>query len=433
VSQHLYQVGFKAKSRSHSRRKLIVGIDPGTTCGLAVLDIDARPILIESSKETTRDTAIHKISEVGDAIIVAADVSPPPNFIRKVASSLEAITFSPQAAMESTEKHRIVQDYAMEHGIKSLDPHSQDALAAALKAFHNYSDKFKQVEECVKRSGVHIPTDEAKALVAGGYTIKRALDLLIKRKEKRDAVKTIRLRESSELARLKKKISEQHREIERLEAQNQKLLEKVEQLKSEITKIESQREKEHVETMREMKKERLYKIQRSEIENFHARLEKAEHVMAEYQQRFDRLKHLREREARGEIRLLKPIESFTSKGIEDAVKTFEIGRGDPIILLNAGGGGRSTARTLAEMGLMAVIACTSMSHEAEEELKQRGVPLLSSSNLHVEWIEGYPYVSATELKAAVESIGKLEDVEVKNVFSRIVDEYRSHEKEDTQH
>ena len=226
-------------------------------------------------------------------------------------------------------------------------------------------------------------------------------------------------------------MSEQRTEIESLEAQNQKLLEKIEQLKSEITRIESQREKERVETMREVKKERLYKVQRSEIENLYAQLEKAKHVMAEYQQRFDRLKHLREREARGEIRLLKPIESFSSKGIEDAVKTFEIGRGDPIILLNAGGGGRSTARTLAEMGLMAVIACTSMSHEAEEELKERGVPLLSSSNLHVEWIEGYPYVSAIELKNAIESIGELEEVEAKKVFSRIVDEYRVREKEES--
>jgi len=114
------------------------------------------------------------------------------------------------------------------------------------------------------------------------------------------------------------------------------------------------------------------------------------------------------------------------------VKTFEIGRGDSIILLNASGGGRSTARTLAELGLMTVIACTPMSHEATEELKHCGTTLLSSSNLHVEWIEEYPYVSSKELKAAVESISKLEEGEEKKTFSRIIDEYRGHEKEDSQ-
>jgi hypothetical protein len=173
-----------------------------------------------------------------------------------------------------------------------------------------------------------------------------------------------------------------------------------------------------------MKKERIYQIQRSEIENLKAQLEKAKQAMAEYQQRFDRLKHLREREARGEIRLLKPIESFTSKGIENAVKTFEIGRGDSVILLDASGGGHSTARTLAEMGLRAVVACTPMSHEAEEELKDSGTTLLSSSNLHVEWVEGYPYISSRELKTAVEKIGKLEDTEGKTLISGIIDEYR---------
>jgi len=424
VGQDLNLVKSKARSHGRFKRKLVIGIDPGTTCGLAVLDLDSRPILIESSKGTTRETVIHKISEAGDAIIVASDVSPPPDFVRKVASSLNAIIFAPEAAIESTEKHLIVQDYAAQHGIKSLDPHSHDALAAALKAFRNYSVKFKQVEASVRTLDKQVPLDEAKALVARGYTIKRALDLLIKRKERGDEIKTIQTRESSELTSLRKKISEQCREVVRLEAQNQRLLEKVEQLKSEIRRIESQREKERVDALREMKKERIYQIQRSEIENLQAQLQKAKQVMAEYQQRFDRLKYLREREARGEIRLLKPIESFTSKGIENAVKTFEIGRGDSVILLDASGGGHSTARTLAEMGLRAVVACTPMSHEAEEELKDSGTTLLSSSNLHVEWIEGYPYISSRELKTAVEKIGKLEDTEGKTLISGIIDEYR---------
>jgi len=431
VSYDLNHVKSKARSYGRSKRKLVVGIDPGTTCGLAVLDLDARPILIESSKGTTRDTIIHKISEVGDAIIVASDVSPAPDFVRKVASSLNTIIFTPEVAIESTEKHLIVQDYAVQHGIKSLDPHSHDALAAALKAFHNYSVKFRQVEACVRALGRPVPLDEAKALVVRGHTIKRALDLLTKHKEKRDAIKTIRTRESSELTSLRKKVSEQRREVETLEVENEMLLEKVEQLKSEIMRTESQREKERVDALREMKKERIYQIQRSEIENLKAQLEKAKHAMAEYQQRFDHLKHLREREARGEIILLKPIESFTSKGIENAMRTFQIGRGDSVIILNASGGGRSTARTLAEMDLRAVVACTPMSHEAEEELEDSGIPLLSSRGLHVEWIEEYPYISSRELKTAIESIGKLEKTEEKKFISEIIDEYRSHKMEDS--
>jgi len=83
--------------------------------------------------------------------------------------------------------------------------------------------------------------------------------------------------------------------------------------------------------------------------------------------------------------------------------------------------------------LKAVVACTPMSHEAEEELKDSGIALLSSSNLHVEWIEGYSYISAKELKTAIESVGKLGEVEEKKIFSRIIDEYRGREKEDSQH
>jgi len=59
------------------------------------------------------------------------------------------------------------------------------------------------------------------------------------------------------------------------------------------------------------------------------------------------LQRLRELESKGELILLKPIDRFTAEGLERASKLYEIKPGDYVLLLDATGGGATTARKLA--------------------------------------------------------------------------------------
>ncbi|MEM2913806.1 MAG: DUF460 domain-containing protein [Candidatus Bathyarchaeia archaeon] len=157
------------------KTKLVVGIDPGITCGLAILSIDSQPILIESAKGMDKHELIKRISRYGKAVIVASDVTPAPDFVRKVASTLNATLFLPEKSLEVYEKQAIVDKYLSSHRLEIKDLHSRDALAAAIKAYQHYKIKFNQIEASIEKNGLKVPSDEVKLLVIKGKPIKKAI------------------------------------------------------------------------------------------------------------------------------------------------------------------------------------------------------------------------------------------------------------------
>lgn len=123
-------------------RNLIVGIDSGTSVGVAVLDAHGKILLLSSQKLQTKGDVIKQIIKYGKPILIASDVKPAPKFVEKIAASLGSKLFYPEFSMSRKEKERIVDDYDEE--IKSA--HEKDALAAGLKAFKNYHQLILKVE-----------------------------------------------------------------------------------------------------------------------------------------------------------------------------------------------------------------------------------------------------------------------------------------------
>jgi len=126
---------------------LIVGIDLGTTTGVAVVDTNGDIVNLSSKKETTRSELVKHILKFGNPLIIASDVNPLPKGIEKIASSLGAKTFYPAVSMTYKEKSKIVDDY--KERIK--DSHQKDALAAALRAFKNYHGMLLKIDETVEK------------------------------------------------------------------------------------------------------------------------------------------------------------------------------------------------------------------------------------------------------------------------------------------
>ncbi len=134
------------------KRNLIVGIDPGITCGLAILDLDANPIVLKSEKAISVSDIINQIMDIGKPIIVAADVTPTPDYIKKVASKFNSTIFVPKVLMKGEKKRELVNKFLHEHELFIKDAHIIDALAAALKAYNYYKDKFIQIEIKLEKS-----------------------------------------------------------------------------------------------------------------------------------------------------------------------------------------------------------------------------------------------------------------------------------------
>jgi hypothetical protein len=141
---------------------LIVGIDPGTTVGIAVLDAQGKIISLTSKREAKRGEIIKYVTQFGRPVLIASDVSPMPKTIQRLASSLGCGTYSPITSLTNIEKEKMLKEFQEE----IRNSHQKDALAAALKAYRNYHGLFTKIDQrLIKQEKKDIFTDVAKILI----------------------------------------------------------------------------------------------------------------------------------------------------------------------------------------------------------------------------------------------------------------------------
>jgi len=148
------------------RGYIIVGLDPGTTTGIAALTLSGELVDLISSRAMSSSDVIEWIAARGRPLIVATDVFPTPGAVEKVKRAFNAVLFSPGSDVPAEEKIALARPYG--YG----NDHERDALAAAASAFKKYKNKFLQVERKVPPD---VDPDEVKALVARGYSIENAI------------------------------------------------------------------------------------------------------------------------------------------------------------------------------------------------------------------------------------------------------------------
>ncbi|MDD5111381.1 MAG: DUF460 domain-containing protein [Candidatus Altiarchaeota archaeon] len=141
---------------------LIVGVDPGTTTGIAAITLDGKVLDVHSSRDTGVDQAVKYITKLGRPSIIASDVTPTPDFVLKIAASLGCAVFTLYEPLSVAEKNMITAGYPTE------DLHTRDALAAALNAYNKYKNKLQKITALGYG-------DEVKHKVLQGNALERAI------------------------------------------------------------------------------------------------------------------------------------------------------------------------------------------------------------------------------------------------------------------
>lgn len=131
-------------------KPLIVGVDPGANIGIAIFDFKGNIISTYAQKHASKDDIIKHISEFGKPIIVASDVNPAPQLVRRIASMTSSRMFYPEKSMTTKEKNKLVGKFRQD--IKDI--HVKDAFAAGYKAFKTYRSLLNKVE--VDLAGRHM-------------------------------------------------------------------------------------------------------------------------------------------------------------------------------------------------------------------------------------------------------------------------------------
>ena len=418
-------------------KKLVLGIDPGVTCGVAALTLEGTPVFVGCRRDWKLSDLLRMMTNLGEPVLVSSDVSPAPGLVKKISANLNAPVFTPLISLGTVEKQHLARSYAEGYDINLGNTHEIDALAAALKAYNHFRSKFGQIEMRMKDLDPEVSMEEAKELVIKGYSINRAIDYLQTRPREMAPPPILTKRIPTErrikdmLQELKSRLILEKKERKRLVAENKELNRQIRSLKKEISGLQEKINEIGVKQLIEIRKEREVHRLQVEVQSLKRRLRRSSGELSEYKERLNALQRLRELESRGELILLKPIERFTSEGLERASKLYEIKPGDYVLLLDATGGGATTARKLAEKGVRSVVLKTSMAHQARDEFAAYDIPLISAKEVEIEWIEGLPYVKSSSLNDALDRLQTKEVKEVTTEVQHIIEEHREELKKGT--
>ncbi len=393
-------------SKKSDLRKLIVGVDPGLNCGLAVLTFDGAPVLIESQRGWSLTKLIERIVDLGEPAIISSDVSPAPSFLERLSKKLNAVLFEPAISMSVEEKHQMTRAYMERYNVKVKNIHEIDALAAALKAYQHYKNKFEQIDAKLKNAEGDLSPDNVKDLVVRGYSVARAVKVLrglsasktlttvrggFSQEERlRNLVKDLeeRLMLERERVRLLKDINrELHLKIKTLNAEIEKLKETLKNIRSEQTV--------------QIRREREYRRLIEEIISLKSKISEQESEIEAYKQALAHFQRLSDLELKEGLILLKPIDSFTKDGLEKSFKLYNIKAGDSVFILDPSGGGPATAELLLRRGVRTVIVKGTMSYQALEIFENYHVPVIPADKINIMWIEGLPYADPEEMKKLI--------------------------------
>ena len=154
------------KPLSSRPRYLIVGLDPGTTTGIAALDLDGNLVLLSSSRQMTMSDIVEELYRAGKPLIIASDVQQMPYSVEKIRRAFNAIPYTPKQSLSVEAKYDLTAQFSY------TNDHERDALSAALDAHRSLQNKFRNI---AKRVQPGFDLDEVRARVLRGQSLDAVL------------------------------------------------------------------------------------------------------------------------------------------------------------------------------------------------------------------------------------------------------------------
>jgi predicted RNase H-like nuclease (RuvC/YqgF family) len=243
---------------------LIVGVDPGISTAVALIDIHGRFVNAISRRGFDRSDVLEFIRQHGVPVLIATDVRPAPEFVKKLAATLGVPVYEPPTSLTVEEKRSIFENYSQKYPMlrRIADSHIRDAIAAAVKAYMSYESKFRQIDSYATRIGLEINVDTIKAEVIKGATIAEAVEKAINQLLTGITPNTFVIRR----VRREGSTPQPRQDLDRAEGKDQdKFREEVEKLRAE-NKILKAKLEELAETIRRLENEyRLFKIEHNQV------------------------------------------------------------------------------------------------------------------------------------------------------------------------
>ncbi|WOF15257.1 DUF460 domain-containing protein [Methanoplanus sp. FWC-SCC4] len=410
------------KPQSGKKKNLIVGIDPGTTVGVAAVDLEGNLVHLKSSRQMSLSDWIEEISSVGKPVVVASDVSRMPSSVEKIRRAFKAAAYTPREDRTQDEKAAV----CISSGYSFNNDHERDSLAAALEAYKLFKNKFRSIE---RRVPPGYDMDTVRAGIIRGLSIEQILSEIspLQYPEKKGEpvaagevfeektpdeskvlnlegmVKNLRLYVSD----LETGLSERDLEIERLN----KLL------KSERSERAEKR-----------KKSREISKLEAGMKSLKKHLRKEEKRNKKLVMQISRLKRFADLQMDGEFIPVKIIPAFTREGLRALEDDLGVSEGDILYVSRTEGWGNAVVSILNDARVSAVIA-GSFDKKLEYTFRDLKIPIISDREIPVKVRGRIGTIKMKDLKKALslwESRQETYETEKKfEMIESIVKEYRS--------
>ncbi|MEM3639241.1 MAG: DUF460 domain-containing protein [Fervidicoccaceae archaeon] len=421
-----YKIKLSFEESPMESKPLIVGIDPGMTYGIAILDIDGKIIYAGSWHKMSRLDAVEFIEKYGKPIVVATDVFPVPNSVKKIASQFGSEIFVPEKILSVEEKRTMVEEARKIGEIENVDAHTRDALAAAYAAYKALSRKLAEVNTYLQKTGLNLPADRIKRRIIEGASLADAVEAEL-RTYLSSVNKTIRLISYPETKRGEQKERKEIESMEVIRKENFLLRKKIEELENELER----REKElslYKKGVLQLSKEDYYAREihrlRESIAEMEKALKKRESELESKLEEINRISSMLNRVINGEMVIVPTISSLTKANL-GALKSI---RKKIIYVENPDSYQRDAIIDLVKEDPLAVAIPGPLSDRGLISiLESFGIPVLSLSDFESSRFNNIIFMSSEAEKEAIkrkEELRKAIRSEEKEKIISLIEKYK---------
>ena len=393
-------------------RPLIVGIDPGMSVGLAILDLKGRLLALKTLRKASRSQIVEEILEYGYPIIVATDVNPPPKSVIKIASLFDAKVYVAKYSMKAEEKKKIVDKFEDDTGIRVRSSHERDSLAAALKVYYSrVKNLISKADAKVNELNIQVDTYELYEKILRGVSISQAIDDILSQRIKEED----KIEEETQQPRVERlkplliRISQLKMEIARLKAKLREKDLEIKKLREKIDILEDLR-------FRELERDRRISQKNQRIRVLEEELTKLRWSLNLVRSQIAQL--TRSKEIKVEGMELELLPSLTKENVE------RVRGSNPVLVLDASGTSPNLVKRLKEMGVPAVFYRGSPPpSEVVKASFELGVPFISANKLRIIWSGIKPLIPTEDaLRAIAEA--RIKEAKITLNLTDLIMDYR---------
>lgn len=301
-------------------KPLIVGIDVGTTTGLAIYDLDKNLLFTGSKRYFSVSNVVKEIMGFGTPLIVSTDKKNVSKKIRKIAATFNCKIYSPDHDLTSEEKESILR-------INIKDVHEKDALSAASFAFREYEALFANINRALSALNLDQYRDRVKEMVVTGHAknIADAINRIRPKEEQKvkTEFKEVNLDWKEKAHKYSKRIRDMERRYEISRQYTEKLEDKLKALERQKKTYLEDEMKKNENARKELLREKELRKMGIVIKQLHFELSKQKRLREAYEQRVKKQEEQIGIQDEGLIAVVK-IANFTKEDIMNAAAEFGI-------------------------------------------------------------------------------------------------------------